>query len=61
MHQFVQSENILFPKKIREVNEEISEIEKEINTLKAAKLEANEEFEHLHVSKKTYSIVIKSS
>jgi len=44
----MKSENILFPKKIREVNEEISEIEKEINTLKAAKLEANEEFEHLH-------------
>jgi len=44
----MKSENVLFPKKIREINEEISDIKKEINTLKAAKVEANEELEHLH-------------
>lgn len=60
MNEIIQSENLLFPKKISKINEEISDIEKEINTLKEAKAEADEDLKHLHVSEK-YNTIIKSS
>ena len=41
----------MFPKKIKNVNEEIADLKKEIDTLKLAKKEAHEEFDRLHVSK----------